>query len=196
MIKLILGSQSPRRRDILNFFTIPFVQIAPEFDETQVLFQGDPVTFVCEVAKRKALCLQERFPTEPILTADTIVFREGKLYMKPDSLEEAFVMLSELAGKKHFVFTAVCIARGPNKWVEAQQTAVTFHELSSAQIHAYHKQFNPLDKAGSYAIQGGGAIIVKRIEGCYYNIMGLPIDTSRRLLSKVGIELWDFLKPV
>jgi septum formation protein len=195
MLKLILGSQSPRRRDILNFFSIPFEQATPELDETQVLFQGDPVSFVCEVARRKSLCLQDRFPGKPILTADTIVFREGKLYMKPESLEEAFIMLSELAGKKHSVFTAVCTARDSERWVEAQQTAVSFHELTASQIHAYHKQFNPLDKAGSYAIQGGGAIIVKRIEGCYYNIMGLPIDTTRRLLSKVGIELWDYLKP-
>jgi len=196
MIKLILGSQSPRRRDILNFFSLPFEQITPDFDETQVVFHGDPVTFVCEVAKRKALCLQERFPKEPILTADTIVFREGKLYMKPDSLDEAFIMLSELAGKKHSVFTAVCVAKGSERWVEAQQTSVSFHELTASQIHNYHQRFNPLDKAGSYAIQGGGAIIVKRIEGCYYNIMGLPFDTTRRLLSKIGIELWDYLKSV
>jgi septum formation protein len=194
MTKLILGSQSPRRRHILNFFSIPFEQISPEFDETQVLFQGDPVAFVTEVAKRKALSLQERYPSRSILTADTIVFREGRLYMKPESLEEAFIMLSELSGKKHSVFTAVCAARGTNLWVEAQQSFVTFHQLTQPQIHTYIKQFNPLDKAGSYAIQGSGAIIVKRIEGCYYNIMGLPLSTTRRLLGKIGIDLWDYLK--
>jgi hypothetical protein len=97
MKKLILGSQSPRRRDILNFFSIPFEQIAPDFDETQVSFQNDPVSFACEVAERKAIGLIERFPDSPILTADTIVFRDGRLFMKPETMQEASLMLSELA---------------------------------------------------------------------------------------------------
>jgi septum formation protein len=195
MKELILGSQSPRRRDIIGFFSIPFRQVAADFDETQVPFLGNPGAFACEVAERKALCLQEKFKNEPILTADTIVFREGRLYMKPESMEEAFLMLSELAGKEHMVFTGVCAACGKKRFVDAELTRVFFHELSEAQIRAYHRQFNPLDKAGAYAIQGGGSVIVKRIEGCYYNIMGLPLNTTRVLLTKVGIDLWDFLKP-
>jgi septum formation protein len=142
------------------------------------------------------MCLNERFPSQPIVTADTIVFLNGQLFMKPDSLEEAFIMLSELAGKEHTVFTGVCVAQGSNHWVEAEQTLVEFNELADFQIHEYHQQYNPLDKAGSYAIQGGGAIIVKRIVGCYYNIMGLPINTTRRLLSNVGIDLWKYIKSV
>ena len=195
MTELILGSGSPRRRDIMNLFSIPFRQISPEFDEAQVLFHGDPAAFACEIAERKAMSLLERFPNQPILTADTIVYQEGRLFTKPESLEEAALMLSELAGKDHFVYTAVCAAKAQTRFIEAEVTRVYFLDLTKAQIHDYHQHFNPLDKAGAYAIQGGGSIIVKRIEGCYYNIMGLPLNTTRRLLSKIGIDLWDYLKP-
>lgn len=195
-MEMILGSQSPRRREILNFFSLPFKQVSPDFDETQVLFHGKPAPFACEVARRKALCLAERFPNDLILTADTVVYRDGKLFMKPESLPEAHAMVRELSGKEHHVYTGVCVGRGSEFFTEADESLVEFHELSDAQIHAYHRFFFPLDKAGGYAIQKGGSLIVKRIEGCYYNIMGLPIGTVRRLLLKVGIDLWDYLKSV
>ncbi len=196
MNKLILGSQSPRRREILNYFTIPFTQEAPSFDETQVPYHGDPAAFVCEVSSKKALCLQDKFPDSPLLTADTIVSLDGRLFMKPESPAEATSMLSELAGKKHSVFTGVTVALGQERYVAAEESLVEFHPLTEKEIRAYHESFHPMDKAGAYAIQRGGSVIVKRIEGCYYNIMGLPLNTTRRLLAKIGIDLWDFLKSV
>lgn len=195
-MEIILGSQSPRRREILGFFSIPFRQVNPDFDEAQILFHGDPRAFVREVAKRKALCLSERFPEDVILTADTTVYRNERLFMKPESLEEAHGMIRELSGKEHKVYTGVCVAKGSEFFVEDEESTVEFHELTDSQIHTYHKFFFPLDKAGGYAIQKSGSLIVKRIEGCYYNIMGLPIHTARRLLLKVGIDLWDYLKSV
>ncbi len=191
---LVLGSTSPRRREILNFFSIPFTQASPDFDETQVIFKGDPAAFATEVAHRKALCLKERFPDQVILTADTIVYREKKVFLKPESMEEAHGMLRELAGKEHQVFTGVCVLRKNESFLDAEQSSVFFHELTDAQIRNYHNHILPLDKAGGYAIQKSGSLIVKRIEGCYYNIMGLPIHTVRRLLLKAGIDLWNFLK--
>lgn len=196
MKELILGSQSPRRREILQFFSIPFVQVSPDFDETQVPFQGDPAAFALQVAERKALCLVDRYPSQPILTADTVVYRDHRLFMKPETLEEAAHMLSELSGQEHSVFTGVSVMKGSKRFQGVEETRVFFHELTESQIRAYHEQFYPLDKAGGYAIQKGGSIIVKRIEGCYYNIMGLPINTTRYLLAKLGINLWDFLKSV
>lgn len=193
---LILGSNSPRRREILNFFSIPFQQASPDFDEAQVIFQGDPAPFASEVAHRKALCLIERFPHDVILTADTVVYRQNRLFLKPESMEEAHAMLRELSGKEHQVFTGVCVAIKKKCFIEAEETRVFFHELTEPQIRAYHDHFLPLDKAGGYAIQKGGSLIVKRIEGCYYNIMGLPIHTVRRLLLKAGIDLWDYLKSI
>lgn len=195
-MEIILGSQSPRRREILNYFSLPFQQLTPGFDETQVVFHGDPASFVCEVAERKALCLSERFPEIPILTADTTVYRQKRLFMKPDTMEEASAMLRELSGKEHQVYTGVAVALGSKLFVDAEMSRVEFHELTEPQIRTYHQFFHPLDKAGGYAIQKGGSLIVKRIEGCYYNIMGLPIHTVRRLLLKVGIDLWDYLKSV
>jgi septum formation protein len=193
---LILGSTSPRRNEILQFFSVPFKQASPEFDETQVIFQNDPAAFAMEVAHRKALCLTERFPDDVILTADTIVFRQGRLFLKPESMEEAHGMLRELSGKEHQVFTGVTVLCKDGCFIDYQETRVFFHELTDDQIHRYHNHFEPLDKAGGYAIQKGGSLIVKRIEGCYYNIMGLPIQTVERLLLKAGIDLWHHLKSV
>jgi septum formation protein len=188
---LILGSQSPRRKEILSYFSIPFQQVSPGFDETQVLFHGKPAEFACEVALRKALCLKEKRPHDTILTADTVVYCHQKLYQKPESLQEAHCMLKELAGKQHQVFTGVAVLEGSQTFVEAEMSSVYFTDLTDAQIKTYHQLIDPLDKAGGYAIQGVGSAVVKRIEGCYYNIMGLPIQLVRRLLLKVGIDLWN-----
>lgn len=193
---LILGSCSPRRREILNFFSVPFKQVDSNFDESEVIFQKDPALFAKQVATRKAESLFERFPDEVILTADTVVYQGGRIFLKPQSIEEAHGMLRELSGKEHKVYTGVCVSKKNRSFSDAEETRVFFHELTEAQIRAYHNHFLPLDKAGGYAIQKGGSLIVKRIEGCYYNIMGLPIHTVRRLLLKAGIDLWDYLKSI
>jgi septum formation protein len=195
-MEIILGSNSPRRREILNFFSLPFRQIASDFDEAQLPFRGDAAAYARQMAERKASALRERFPTDVILTADTVVSLPGRIFNKPESLQEAHAMLSELSGKEHSVFTGVCVAAGPEQFSEAEMSLVEFHQLSDSQIRAYHRHFSPLDKAGAYAIQKAGSLIVKRIEGCYYNIMGLPLQTVHRLLLKAGIDLWDYLKSV
>ena len=193
---LILGSSSPRRKEILSFFSIPVRQISPHFDESQVLYEGDPAAFVQEVARRKAICLAEKHPTDPILTADTVVCQGGRIFLKPESMEEAHTMLSELSGKEHQVYTGVSVAKNKDIFTDAAVTVVELHELTQDQIQTYHRHCGPLDKSGAYAIQKGGSLIVKRIEGCYYNIMGLPLQPVYRLLLKVGINLWDYLKPL
>lgn len=196
MSPLILGSTSPRRREILSFFAVPFQQVSPPFDETQVPFKGDPAMFASEVAHRKALSLLDLYPEAVILTADTIVYQNSRLFLKPENLSEAHAMLRELSGKEHQVFTGVCVLKKKECFLEVEKTSVFFNELTDSQIHAYHNHFYPLDKAGGYAIQKGGSLIVKRIEGCYDNIMGLPIQTVSRLLLKAGIDLWNHLKPL
>lgn len=195
-MELILGSSSPRRREILNFFSIPFQQISPDFDESQVIFRGDPAAFAKETATRKAEALLERFPDTPILTADTVVHLEGKVFLKPESVEEACRMLRELSGKENQVYTGVCVAKKNELFSDVEKSSVFFHELTESQIRTYVQHFLPLDKAGGYAIQKGGSMVVKRIEGCYYNIMGLPIQTVRRLLLNVRVDLWDYLKSI
>jgi septum formation protein len=109
-------------------------------------------------------------------------------------MEEAKIMLSELSGKEHQVHTGVSVAKNNELFTDGAVSTVEFHELTQDQIHIYHRHFGPLDKAGAYAIQKGGSLIVKRIEGCYYNIMGLPLQPVYRLLLKVKINLWDYLR--
>ena len=194
--EVILGSQSPRRKEILSFFSIPFRQVHSQFDETTVPFRGDPAAFVKTIAKQKALALEPQFPNSVILTADTTVYQNGKLFEKPETMQDAYAMLRELVGKEHQVFTGVAVIHEKNLYLDVEETRVHFCELTDPEIHAYAKAIHPLDKAGGYGIQKAGSLIVKRIEGCYYNIMGLPLQTVRRLLLKAGIDLWHYFKSV
>jgi septum formation protein len=191
---LILGSTSPRRKEILSYFSLDFRIENPNFNEDEIIFRGDPAAYAMEIAKQKALHLQKKHPQDPILTADTVVYKNGKIFLKPTDLEQAHAMLRELSGSEHQVFTGVCVLKKDQLFIDACKTSVFFHELTDSQIHEYHKHFQPLDKAGGYAIQKGGSVIVKRIEGCYYNIMGLPLDLVRRLLLNIGIDLWNYLR--
>lgn len=194
--RLILGSHSPRRREILEFFSLPFTQIKSDFDEDLVPFHGDPQAFATHVAKCKAMVLADQYPNDIILTADTVVYCEGRLFLKPETAAEAHSMLRQLSGKAHQVVTGVCVAYQNKKFIDAEKSLVEFCELTDSEIISYAEAVFPFDKAGGYAIQRGGCLIVKRIEGCYYNIMGLPLQKVRHLLLKVGIDLWDYLNTV
>src|SRR5579885_306273 len=178
----ILGSQSPRRRDILASFSLPFEQISSDFDEESIPFTGDPVAYCTELAKGKAETLRCRYPDAVILTADTSVFLDGKVYNKPRDAEEAFRFLSELCGHWHTVHTAVHVCLGENSFSDCESTRLLFHPLTPEQIRTFHKHVHFLDKAGGYAIEGCGQIILAKIDGCYYNVLGLPVNATRRLL--------------
>jgi septum formation protein len=191
---LILGSQSPRRREILSYFDLPFVQIESAFDEHSITFAGDPIAYVKAIAMGKANALHLAHPREIIVTADTIVYCEGKTYGKPRDEADAIATLSELAGRWHSVFTAVAVRRGVDASCLAEETRIQFNPLTPEQIQKYHDQLHLYDKAGSYQIQMAGGLIVRKIEGCYYNAVGLPINTLRLLLKQMGIDLWDHLK--
>lgn len=192
-MNLILGSQSPRRKEILGYFSIPFKQVSSSFDEDSIPFNGDPQEYVIAVSKGKAQDLSQKFSKEIILTADTIVFREGKIYGKPNNEEEALQTFLELVGKWHTVYTAVTVRQGEKEYSDCELTHVLFNALSPDQIKHYLKHVPWADKAGGYAIQKTGGLIVNRIDGCYYNVMGLPINTVHTLLKNVGIDLWNYL---
>ena len=190
---LILGSGSPRRKEILSYFELPFTQVASSFDEESIPFEGEPERYVKELSLGKAHAIAARFPDSLILTADTVVFREGKIYGKPKDEKEAFASLSELVGHWHSVFTGVSLISGKEVFQGVEETKVLFNGLNTAQINHYHQRIHWQDKAGGYAIQMAGGLLVKRIDGCYYNVMGLPINTVRKVLGEVGLELWDYL---
>lgn len=190
---LILGSQSPRRREILSYFSLPFEQVSSSYDEESVPFFGNPEAYVSAISKGKASALLPRFPNDIILTADTIVYKNGKVYGKPLSEAEAINSFSELAGAWHTVYTGVTVQRGGESYEQVEATRVLFNALNLEQIRHYISRIEWADKAGGYAIQMAGGLIVNRIEGCYYNVMGLPINTVHALLKRVGIELWDYI---
>ena len=190
---LILGSQSPRRQEILSYFSLPFTTASPPFDESILPFNGDPAAYATELAQGKAQSLADQFPNDPILTADTIVYREGAVYGKPQSEEEAFEVLQTLAGSWHSVYTGIALRFKEEEWCTAEETKVLFNEANPEQLRSYHKALHCDDKAGGYAIQAAGGVIVNRIEGCYYNVMGLPINAVNSLLKKVNLSLWDYL---
>jgi septum formation protein len=191
--RLILGSQSPRRKEILSFFTLPFVQIPSAFDEESVAFNGDPKEYVELLSSKKAEALASRFPQDLILTADTVVYLAGKIYNKPRDRQEAVHMLRSLSGNWHHVLTGVTVRNEDHVFSASEESKILFQKLTPEQIHSYLDTAAFLDKAGGYAIQGAGSILVSRVEGCYYNVVGLPVNTLKDLLLKVGIDLWKYL---
>lgn len=193
-MQLILGSQSPRRREILSFFNIPFRQISPDFDEEAVPFYNNPQEYVQILAKGKADSLAHQFPHAIVLTADTIVYQGGKIYGKPRDQQEALAFLQELSGRWHTVFTGLTISYNGQDFQAVEETRVLFNSLTEEQMKQYHQALIFSDKAGGYMIQGAGSLIVNRIEGCYYNVVGLPINALCCMLKQVGIDLWKHFK--
>ena len=194
-MRLILGSQSPRRKEILSYFALPFVQIPSAFDEESIEFEGNPGLYAKQLAIKKAEALAAQFSEDVILTADTVVYLEGKIYNKPKDQQEAFEMLRSFSGKWQHVYTGVTVQKNKTAYSAFEETKILFHPLTNEQIQLYHCSAPFLDKAGGYAIQGAGSILVSRIDGCYYNVMGLPVNVAKELLYKVGIDLWKHLKP-
>lgn len=193
-MKIILGSKSPRRAEILHFFSVPFVQMASEVDEEAFLFDGDIVSYVSNLSKAKAASLAEKMPKDLIITADTVVFGKGKVFNKPRDENEAVSFLRELSGNWHEVLTSVTAQKGKIQYTEVESTKILFHKATEEQLHIYVRYFHTLDKAGAYGIQEGGGILIERMEGCFYNVMGLPINGLKNVLQKMGVDLWNFLK--
>ena len=191
---IILGSQSPKRREILGHFSIPFVVVPSDFDEESIPYEGNPGQHALILSQKKNEVLQKQYPNEVILTADSVVYSDGKLYKKPANEEEAFSFLSAFSGKWQSVFTGVTVSRGPLVYSDIEETKILVNNLTPEQIKKFHSSIFTLDKAGGYTIEKSGILIVSRLEGCYDNVLGLPINTTRKLLLKVGIDLWDFLK--
>jgi septum formation protein len=193
-MQIILGSQSPRRKEIMGFFALPFVQVSSDFAEESVPFSGNPAKHAMLLSQKKAETISPRYPKDVILTADTVVFCNGKIYNKPTDEHEATKFLQEFAGNWQSVFTGVTARRGSEVHSSFEETKLLFHKLTTDQIKKFHAHCYFLDKAGGFAIEKSGNLIVSRIEGCYYNVLGLPINTVQKLLMKLGIDLWDYLK--
>ena len=173
---------------------MPFEVAVADFSEDDVPFAGDAADYVCRVARGKAAALVDRYPEDIIFTADTVVFCDGVVYEKPSDEKAAFDMLSALVGRWHSVFTGIAVRCGDEERYRHEETRVLFNDISADRIKNYHRQLYFRDKAGGYAIQESGSIIVNKIEGCFYNVMGLPINATVSILSEVGIDLWKSIK--
>ncbi len=171
---IILASASPRRRELLKFITEDFTVRISEVEEiTDPTLSAEET--VKELARIKGEAVARDFPSDTVISSDTIVVLDGNILGKPHSREEAFSMLSSLSGRRHTVYTGVCITCADRKITFAEATEVNFSSLSEEEINAYIDSGEPFDKAGAYGIQGRGSIMISSINGDYYNVMGLPV---------------------
>jgi nucleoside triphosphate pyrophosphatase len=180
---LILASVSPRRAELLRELGREFRVVSSEVPE----IHHDQLTAreISQInAYRKARAVAKRFPDALVLGADTLVCLETTLFGKPATREHAVQMLEQLQGRTHEVITAICLLhlRNHRQRIFVDATAVTFRELDEAKIRRYLARVNPLDKAGAYAIQEAGDMVVERISGSYANVVGLPVEKLRQEL--------------
>ena len=184
---LILASQSPRRKELLGLFHLPFqVQVA-DVDETMDENKS-PYDEVARVSRRKAEAIA-RNGGDVVIAADTIVVCEGKVLGKPKDEEDAKAMLRLLSGRDHQVMTGMCVICDETTVTCTEVTDVYFRELSDGEIDRYVATKEPMDKAGSYGIQGGAALFAEKMVGDYYNVMGLPVCRLWKILHDLAPEL-------
>ena len=186
-LKIYLASKSPRRKKLLEQINLHPGIMHCHFDETFKLGQK-PSTIVKKLALKKMEVAKEQGKNGLVITADTIVVINGKILGKPDSTGQAVAMLKSLSGKKHFVYTGFCVYNSLNRVLinDYEKTAVTFRKLGDSEIKEYVAGGSPMDKAGAYGIQDDyGAIFIEKINGCYYNVVGLPLTKVYQAILKV-----------
>ncbi len=184
MTKIILASQSPRRKQLLEWAEVPFEIVVKETEETYP--PGlTPEAVAIHIARQKALAILPLVSADAvILAADTIVVLNNRIIGKPKSREDAIAILQDLSGSKHAVITGVVIRKEEKEIAFADTTDVFFHELTKEQIEFYIDKYKPFDKAGAYAIQEWiGVIGIKSVKGDFYNVMGLPVSRVVRELN-------------
>lgn len=190
MAKIVLASASPRRQELLRRIGIEGFDIrVPEVEES--FPQGlTPPEVVAHISREKAdaaaaLCT----PEEIVITADTMVFLDDQRLGKPADEADALRMLTSLQGRRHTVCTGVTVRQGDCRLTEAESTDVYFRPASREELLAYIKTGEPMDKAGAYGVQGKGALLVERLDGDFFNVMGLPLLRLSRMLARFGVVL-------
>ena len=189
MAKIVLGSGSPRRQELLRRigitdFSVRVPQVEESFPDGLT-----PREIVSYISKEKSLALASS-PEEVVITADTMVFLDDRRLGKPKDEAEALRMLSALAGRRHTVCTGVTVRQGAEGKLLTRSAAtdVWFRPASEAELRAYIRGGEPMDKAGAYGVQGMGALLVERLEGDFFNVMGLPLLRLSRMLSAFGVH--------
>ncbi|MBN2185322.1 MAG: septum formation protein Maf [Candidatus Krumholzibacteriota bacterium] len=182
---LILASASPRRREILLKLGFEFQVIPSSVDEDEVIWT-DPVKVVKLLSELKAIDVQKSHPRKTIIAADTAVVCDGRSLTKPVDREDAYEMLEILSGRRHQVITGIAVVSPPNiRFIEEETTNVFFRELSRGEILSYIDSGEPFGKAGGYAIQGHASVFIEKVEGCFYNVVGLPVQRLFSIFRKL-----------
>ena len=183
---IILASNSPRRKDLLELIDIHFKVISSSIHED---FNIDlkPIEFVKHYASLKAFDVAKRYPAHLVIGADTIVVLDDEIIGKPADENDSELMLRKLSNRTHTVITGVSLVWQEKNVVDTfcEKTKVTFQKLTDEQIQFYIEKYQPLDKAGSYGIQDWFAVCVKKIDGCFYNVMGMPLSSFYKHLLKI-----------
>lgn len=190
MVEIILASQSPRRKMLLEQFNIHFTCRPADIDE-RFLPEENTLDAVRRIARSKADSVCETLQQGLIIAADTVVVCDGEIMGKPRDEQDACQKLSRLSGREHQVITAICLRNAANNYCDIQDeiTNVYFRNISEEEIKAYVSTGEPLDKAGAYAVQGMGAIFIEKIDGCFFNVVGLPIKNLYTMLKRQGVDL-------
>jgi septum formation protein len=182
----ILASQSPRRKQLLKLLGLNFKVFHPQIEENH---KGEkPLTYAKKLAEEKAEAANRKFKNKIIIAADTIVVIDNHILEKPISENDAKRMLKTLSGRTHIVYTAICVINQLNgkKITDYEKTFVTFRKLNPAEIDEYIKTGSCMDKAGAYGIQDDlGAVFVSKVNGCYYNVVGLPLQKLYLILNSI-----------
>ena len=182
-MQYILASQSPRRKELMGLIGLPFTVRAADIDETM-----DPAKDSRDEVARVSRLKAEATPRDPedvVIAADTIVVCDGQILGKPKDEEDAYRMLRLLSGRDHQVMTGLTVLQGDTCQVTTEITDLHFRPLSDREIRRYIRTGEPMDKAGSYGIQGGGALFAQKMVGDYYNVMGLPVCRLYEILRQI-----------
>ena len=192
--RIVLASASPRRQELLSNIGLKFEVIKSNFEETISDDGISPETLAQQLAYGKAKDVADNQNEGIILGADTIVVFEDKIYGKPKDEQDAIKMLQSLSGKTHKVITGVALIDKENEKtiIGHEVTKVTFNDLTDQEIQAYVKSGDCFGKAGGYGIQNRGAILINRIEGCYFNVVGLPINKVYQMLKELGEYVYAY----
>ena len=188
-MEVILASQSPRRKALMELFHIPFRVLAADIDETMDPKQ-DPAVQTAQISLAKALATPHA-PEDIVIAADTIVVCDGQILGKPKDEADAQRMLRLLSGRTHQVMTGLAVLYPGGQQVETQITQIHFRELTDREILAYIRTGEPMDKAGAYGIQGGAALFADTMTGDYYNVMGLPVCRLGQILRQAAPEIME-----
>ena len=187
-MKIVLASQSPRRKELLGRMGLEFVTQASKIDESA--FDGlEARELVATLSREKAQWIARQLDGETlVIGADTVVVRDGAALGKPKDAEDAVATLLSLSGRDHQVCTGVTVCRGDRVLTQVEETQVTFRDLTEAEVRQYVSTGEPMDKAGAYGIQGLGGLLVEGIRGDYSNVVGLPVCRLGQMLKDFGVD--------